>query len=57
MPDMETPDITGEKIYEMHLKNIQKQLNKVLMEKSMVGGGVRDVDIQKERTESHYQSG
>ena len=32
MPDMETPDITGEKIYEMHLKNIQKQLNKVLME-------------------------
>jgi hypothetical protein len=29
---METPDITGEKIYEMHLKNIQKQLNKVLME-------------------------
>ena len=32
MPDMETPYITGEKIYEMHLKNIQKQLNKVLME-------------------------
>lgn len=32
MPEVETLDTTGEKIYEMHLKNIRKLLNKVLIE-------------------------
>lgn len=32
MPDVETSDIVGEKIYEMHLKSILEKLNKVLME-------------------------